>query len=131
MAIRLLIVDDETMVRMGLVAYFEDEGFEVRWADSAAEAMAILAAEEFNAAIVDLRLRDSDGESFILLAHHLRPRTQFLIHTGCLSYRLSPALRAIGLTDASIVLKPARLQQIAERIRGHGSADSLPTGEGQ
>lgn len=122
MAIRLLIVEDETMVRMGLVAFFEDEGFEVRWAAAAAEAMDLIVAEPFDAVIVDLRLRDSDGESFILRAHPLRPHAQYLIHTGCMTYRLSPSLRAIGLTNSSIVLKPARLHQLAERIRGGRSA---------
>lgn len=118
MSIRLLIVDDETMVRMGLVAYFEDEGFEVRWADSAGEAMRILETAAFDAAVVDIRLRDSDGETFILRARELRPGMKFIIHTGSLMYRLSPALRAIGLTEADVIHKPARLNAIAHQIRG-------------
>ena len=118
MPIRLLIVDDETMVRLGLVAFFQDEGFDVRWADSTGEALRLMEAGTFDVAIVDIRLRDSDGESFILRANELRPGMKFLIHTGSLMYRLSPALLAIGLTEADIIHKPARLSEVARRIRG-------------
>ncbi|MGE5608428.1 MAG: response regulator [Bacillota bacterium] len=117
MAPRVLIVDDDTMVRMSVAAYLEDEGFDVHSATSAAEALRMLETEPLELAIVDLRLCDMDGEQFILKAHAIKPDMRFLIHTGCMLYQLTPALVQIGMTEVDVVYKPMRLQTLANHIR--------------
>lgn len=61
----ILVVDDETPVRISLAAYLEDEGFEVRVADSAERALESVSADPPDVAVVDLRLPGMDGASFI------------------------------------------------------------------
>jgi DNA-binding NtrC family response regulator len=116
-AIRVLIVDDDAMVRMSVAAYLEDDGFDVHIATSAAEGLRMLETAPLDLTIVDLRLRDMDGEHFILKAHAIKPSMRFLIHTGCILYRVTPALMKIGMTDADVAYKPTRLQTLSNHIR--------------
>jgi DNA-binding response OmpR family regulator len=70
---RILIVEDEPLIRMFVVDSLEEYGFEVAESDSAAGAMAELAAENhpFDAVIIDVGLPDRPGDA---LAEELRTK---------------------------------------------------------
>ena len=106
MSRRVMIIDDESAICVSLGAYLEDNDFAVTAFESAEAALATLANESYDAAIVDLRLPGMDGESFILEAHRLWPAMKFLIHTGSMVYEPGPAVQAIGLGHADIYHKP-------------------------
>lgn len=59
----LLVVDDEPELVEILVEYFSGQGFHVRGAGDAAQARAVLAAEPFQLAILDIRMPGEDGLS--------------------------------------------------------------------
>ena len=61
---RILIVEDEPLIRMFVVDTLEDSGFQVTETDSAADALAVLTAEEagFAAVIIDVGLPDRPGD---------------------------------------------------------------------
>jgi len=104
--IEILVVDDETPVRLSLAAYLEDEGFCVRTAESAEQA--IKSAEEFPPvlAVVDLRLPGMDGASLILELAKRHAGMKFLIHTGSTKFSLSDDLKSAGLDDSQVFFKP-------------------------
>jgi DNA-binding response OmpR family regulator len=115
--IRVLLVDDDEMIRDCMTAYLEDEGFTVHCAVSAEEALETIAALCPTVCISDLRLSGMNGEEFISKAFLLCPDTGFLIHTG-LQYRLSVELRAIGMTSDDVLLKPMHdLSKLVNKIR--------------
>jgi diguanylate cyclase (GGDEF)-like protein/PAS domain S-box-containing protein len=58
---RLLLVDDETQALASLRALFRDCGYELTMAASGAEAIACLAARDFDLVLLDLHLADIDG----------------------------------------------------------------------
>ena len=58
---KLLIVDDETHIRMLYKKEFESDGYDVLTAGGAAEAMDILAKEKPNLVILDIELGDENG----------------------------------------------------------------------
>ncbi len=62
----VLIVDDEKATAWALAESLREEGFAIRTAHSAAEAVAAHAAEPADLVITDIRLPDEDG--FALLA---------------------------------------------------------------
>jgi DNA-binding response OmpR family regulator len=68
---RILIVEDELLVRMFAVDALEEAGFEVAQAGDGAEALAALTAAQtgFAAVIIDLGLPDRSGEQ---LAREIR-----------------------------------------------------------
>ncbi len=104
--IRVLIVDDEAAIRNSLVEFLEDYSFDVYAADSAENALDLLARVTIDVAVVDIRLPKLDGDSLIMQAHLLRPRMRFLIHTGSVEYKLPKELRDLGVTPEHVFHKP-------------------------
>lgn len=62
---KILLVEDHAATRFGFVRYFSREGYDVREAATLAEATAALAAERFDALILDVNLPDGNGIEFI------------------------------------------------------------------
>ncbi|HZZ43271.1 MAG TPA: response regulator [Tepidisphaeraceae bacterium] len=116
--IRVLVVDDDIAVLRSLTAFLEDENFDVLSTNSAKEALNILAIETIDLAVVDVRLREMDGEELILRAHAGRPTTKYVVYTGSLNYQAPASLAIAGVTQANVVYKPARsLSAMADDIR--------------
>jgi DNA-binding NtrC family response regulator len=103
---RVLIIDDETSIRTSMSEFFEDFGFEVNAVGSAEAALAAIAEQVFDVAVVDIRLPGIDGDALIIKAHDLAPALRFIIHTGSVEYRLSSVLKAIGVRRDHIFIKP-------------------------
>ena len=61
----VLVVDDEKNMRRSLATMLGDEGYAVRAAESAEEALKILAVEEFFMVITDARLGGMTGYEFL------------------------------------------------------------------
>ncbi len=104
--IRVLVVDDEEHIRLTLMAFLEDEGFDVTEAASAEAGLEILALESFSVGIIDMRLPGMDGNDFIQNAHEFQPEMKFLIHTGSSEYVLPQDLKKIGLKTEHVIKKP-------------------------
>lgn len=110
-SIHVLVVDDEDVVLDTLTAFLEDRGYRVFTAHEGEEGIEILKKESIDIAIVDIRLRGYDGNTFMLKAHKLRPGLKFIIHTGSSSYALPPDIAALGINEQDIFLKPIRYFQ--------------------
>lgn len=104
--VKVLVIDDEEMVSRMLRAYLELQGMDVTTAAAGEEALELLAAGRFHAAIVDMRLPDMTGDEVIVRATGISPGTHFFIHTGSLDFRLSEKLREIGIGEDDIIQKP-------------------------
>jgi CheY-like chemotaxis protein len=59
--IRILIVDDEPIVRTSLEHWFRDEGCVVETASSGKEALSKLAESEWDLFLLDIRMPGMDG----------------------------------------------------------------------
>lgn len=103
--IRVLLVDDDEMIRNCVTAYLEDEGFNVYAAAGAEEALESIVSIGPAVCISDMRLPGMNGEEFICRANALCPGINYIIHTGML-YSLSDELRAIGMKADDVLLKP-------------------------
>ena len=114
--LRVLVIDDEPTVRSSLAAFLEDHDFDVTVAESAEQALSLLRAATQDVAVVDLRLPGMSGETLIQQAHLLQPALRFLIHTGSVSYRLSPALQRLGMQPSDVFQKP--LNDLAQLVTG-------------
>ena len=116
-SLRILIVDDENLVRENLVAYCEDEGFDVTSAESGERALEILKTGRFDIDIIDMRLPGIDGNAVIQQAHAINGGMKFLIHTGSTNYSLPQELVSIGLTSSDILRKPiSDMNQLRDKI---------------
>ncbi len=107
MEAQVLIVDDETMIRNNLSAYLEDEDIPAVTVASAEEAIQFVKnGLVFSVCIMDMRLPGMDGNAGIRILHALNPNMAFIIHTGSVEYTLPNDLRAMGLSQAQIYIKP-------------------------
>jgi len=84
----VLIVDDEAFVRQSFADYFEDRLWCPLQAESAEQALKILETHSVHGAVVDIRLKGMDGESFIRAVSPKHQVTAFAICTGSPEYRL-------------------------------------------
>ena len=103
---RLLLVEDEAMLRSTMRGHFEDFGYVVLEAASGEEGVELLQSERVDYAIVDMRLPRMDGNDFILKAHEMQPGLRVLVHTGSVGYSPPPAVMAVGVGEDHVFAKP-------------------------
>ena len=64
-ASKLLFVDDEAQMLSALARVFRGQKFEVTTANSGKEGLALLADQQFDVIISDMRMPEMDGASFL------------------------------------------------------------------
>ncbi|MDP2843009.1 MAG: response regulator [Acetobacterium sp.] len=104
--INVLLLDDNQLVLESVSAWLEDDGFNVHTAPCGEDALQLLRTIAIDLVMVDLKLPDMNGETFIIQTIRQYPAARFIIHTGTHSYRLPFELQNLGLQDDDIVYKP-------------------------
>lgn len=80
---KILVVDDENLVRWSLCRHLESLGYQVMGAGSCIEALALFQRESpFSLLITDLTMPDLDGFELMRRVSTLYPETRFLVITG-------------------------------------------------
>jgi CheY-like chemotaxis protein len=110
---RILLVDDDDLVRETLAAQIEELGFATLVAASGSEALALLqAGEAVDALVSDLSMPGMNGVVTIQSARALRPRLPCFLLTGYVGERA-----ALSGGDAfTLVRKPISGQALVARI---------------
>lgn len=80
--IRILVVDDELLIRTALQGILSAQGFEVKVAETGKKALEILTQEFFDLVILDLKLPDSNGLELLKEIKGLFPETGVVIITA-------------------------------------------------
>jgi len=115
---RILVVDDEALVREVLAEQLEDSGYSVLVAANGTEALALLAAgEAVDALVTDLSMPGMDGLAVIRAAQERRPGLPAVLLTG---YAGDGAALAVGgaISGAfSLLRKPVTGVQLVDRVR--------------
>jgi DNA-binding NtrC family response regulator len=104
--IRVLLVDDEEVVLNTLAAFMEDWGYEIFASGNLEKTLQILKKEQIDIAVVDMRLKDCDGNTLILKAHDVQPTLKFLVHTGSACYTVPNEIAALGVGAEDVFMKP-------------------------
>ena len=107
---RLLVVDDDENVSVTIQAVLEQEGYAVRTALTAGAARKLFNAEQFDAALLDLRLDDADGIEVLQELRLLQPHCSAIMLTGYAS--LESAVRAIRQGAYDYLMKPCDLDEL-------------------
>jgi CheY-like chemotaxis protein len=123
---RVLVIEDEFLTRVSLVAFLEEMGYDVAGAESGMEAIDLQRNECYDLCIVDIRMPDMDGTETIMALHKLDPKTRYIVYTGSPQFSLASKLEELGLSSADVVRKPVMDMQIFVRMieqRVGGSTD--------
>lgn len=121
---RLLIVEDDPAFARTLRRSFERRGYSVRSATSAAEADDIAREEDFDFAVVDLKLGSDSGLAVVQSLHELRPETHIVVLTGYAS--IATAVEAIKLGAAHYLAKPSNTDDIEAAFSSVQGDASVP-----
>jgi two-component system response regulator PilR (NtrC family) len=113
---RLLIVEDEPVLRKHLGRLFEREGYEVVSAGSLAEAMDCLVGDRFDALLLDVKLPDGDGLDVLAALEPSRRPRRTMVMTA-FSTPESEA-RARDLSVDRLLRKPLDLGQLLCAVHG-------------
>jgi len=110
----ILIVDDELIVRDSLGKWFREEGYEVGTADSARQALTLLAQQAWDVALVDIKMPDVDGIELQGRFRDIKPGLIVIIMTGYASVETAVAALKNGAYD--YVVKPFDPEEIAHTV---------------
>jgi putative two-component system response regulator len=111
---RILIVEDEPIVRETLARYLERHGYEVRLASTVPEALAAVRADSFAAVVVDLRLPSGSGLDVLAGAREAGPETRLILMSG--SADVAAASAAVEQGIDALVTKPFDFADMAGRV---------------
>jgi DNA-binding response OmpR family regulator len=125
---RLLIVDDETNVRLNFRMTLETEGYEIFEARSGEQAVQLLAKHSFALAILDVRMPGMDGLELLANMRESGIKVPAMIVTA---YSDVPhAVKAMKLGAIDFLQKPLRPEDfrniVAEIIKRHARPDDPP-----
>ena len=121
---QLLIVDDELSVRDALGKWFREEGYEVDVAENANEALLRLAEKKYDLALLDIKMRGTDGIELQRRIHELDPGILVIMMTGYAS--VETAVQALKNGAYDYVTKPLDPDDIAHLVQNalaHRRAD--------
>ena len=125
---RILIVDDETNVRLNFRMTLETEGYEIFEARSGEEAVQSLAEHTFALAILDIRMPGMDGLELLAKMRESGIRVPAMIVTA---YSDVPhAVKAMKLGAIDFLQKPLRPEElrsiVTEILKRHAGQDDPP-----
>lgn len=126
--LRVLVVDDEPLIRWSVAETLADRGYEiVETGDARGARSAIQAAEEaFDVVLLDYRLPDSDDLGLLASLRSLSPKTQIILMTAF--GRPEVVRGALDLGAYRVISKPFEMQAIADLVtQAHDANTSRET----
>jgi CheY-like chemotaxis protein len=113
---RILVADDDKIIRDAVTWFLEFMGFEVALAANGIEALAVFLESSFDLVLTDLQMPAMDGLS---LASHIKersPNTPVILLTGC--DRETVRKRVESASVDSVIFKPFRLKDLQRTVQG-------------
>jgi two-component system response regulator PilR (NtrC family) len=115
MADRILVVDDEQIIRESLSFVLKKEGYAVTEAANGKIALEQFMHDSFDVVISDLEMPELRGIDLLERIHHLNPQVPFLIITAYGS--LETAIAALRKGASDYILKPLEFDDLLLKIR--------------
>ncbi|HKN35629.1 MAG TPA: sigma-54 dependent transcriptional regulator [Terriglobales bacterium] len=112
---KLLIVDDELSVRDSLGKWFREEGYDVGTAENASDALTHLAEHRWDAALVDIKMRGTDGIELQRRIHEIDSELIVIMMTGYASVETAVTALKNGAYD--YVTKPLDPDEISHLVK--------------
>jgi DNA-binding NtrC family response regulator len=120
---RLLIVDDESLLRDLLYDFFVRQAYDVALAAEGNQAISLHEKESFNLALVDIKIPGLSGLEITRRLKKINPSIVVIIMTGYPS--LNSAVDAIKSGASEYIVKPFKLEELNELIIKHLKKQSL------
>jgi len=112
---RILVVDDEEVIRDILADFLAMEGFEVRTAEDGAEALSQLASARFDLVLSDLKMPRLGGIELLDAISELAPQVVTIIMTGFGT--VETAIEAMKRGAYDYIMKPFKMEDVVHTVR--------------
>jgi DNA-binding NtrC family response regulator len=122
---RVLVVDDEALIRWSLAEMLGERGYVVTEADNARMALAAIqqAQEPFDVVLLDYRLPDSGDLRLLETVRRIAPTSQVIMITAHNSPEVAQGAAALGAYR--VISKPFEVESLAALVnqaRMHGDS---------
>ena len=107
---RILVVDDEDIIRVLLTEILTEDGYEIVTATDGRDAIEILEREQFDLIISDMVMPGMNGIEVLQAAFRIDPHYQIIMITGYPS--VETAVRLVNLGAADYITKPFNVDLI-------------------
>ncbi|MBI5741866.1 MAG: response regulator [Nitrospirae bacterium] len=112
---RILVADDDMMVRDVIVRFLSEQGYFVMTANDGLEAMQMLRLEDLHLVLTDLKMPGADGLEVLRAAAQTNPKIAVVILTAYGT--LDTALEAVREGAYDYIAKPFVMQQLLLVVR--------------
>ncbi len=112
---KILLIEDEAVVRESVRDWLVDDGYDVECAESGEEALERIKKEDFGVLVLDLRLPGVDGLQVFEEAKKLKPETKGVMITAYPSIETRDRARRLGLLD--YLPKPFKVEDLEKTIK--------------
>lgn len=109
---RVLVIDDEAIVRESIVAYLEDSGFDVLEAENGYEGVACFNSQQPDIVLCDLRMPNMDGLTVLKQINKTHPNTPFIVVSG--AGVMADVVQALRLGASDYLIKPILDMEVLE-----------------
>ncbi|MCB1531212.1 MAG: response regulator [Rhodospirillales bacterium] len=111
---KILVVEDNDFVRMQIVRYLSDAGYEVAEASHGDQAIDVMKTQPVDMAIVDVRMEPVDGFGFIKSIRGMDMDTPVILVTGDNNPDLLGQARTWGV--GSVLIKPVQKDRLLKAV---------------
>jgi DNA-binding NtrC family response regulator len=112
---KILVVDDEDVIRDVCCQILEDEGYEVETASSGVEALRLVSDEPFDAVITDIMMPDMSGLEFLEIIKRTSMDICSVVITGLGTFEMATQSDRLGARE--FVVKPFTPSELSEALR--------------
>ena len=110
---RILLVDDEEIIRDALAGFLECEGYEVDEACSGQEAIERVKKVPFDVVIADIQMPTKSGMDVLIETKKMRPETEVILMTG---YIFDKPGKVLDLGAKALIHKSTQVGDFIEKI---------------
>ncbi len=123
---RILIVDDDENLRIGVATILEDEGFEVHEAGNGREGIARLEKSMYDLIITDYKMNEMDGMKFLQQLKGDYPSMKVIMVTGFGT--IEHAVEAMKLGAVNYMTKPIKPKKLIDLVKSVLQVDNGANG---
>ena len=111
---KILIVDDEAGIVQEIREFLEEEGYEVRTADTAKSGIQLVEEIQPDVILIDVKLPDASGNEVLRACKEKSPKTKTIMVTGYVDQHVMDEAERLGRD--TFLQKPFNLVRIVEEI---------------
>jgi DNA-binding NtrC family response regulator len=114
MAARILIVEDDSIIRATTCELLRKAGYEVEEANDGLQALELLKNQSFDLVITDFAMRRVDGLTLVEQIHSHSPELPMILITGYISKSTAKALLK---GRAEFIRKPVHFEELLSTVK--------------